>query len=83
VDSPVQQDQDPTNATRMIQFALENVPDDMQLILGSVSLHGAVYDGYSIEIEGKRSLLQADAYDEVTGIMKPYYDALIRRQTSP
>jgi hypothetical protein len=82
VDSPVQQDQDPANATRMIQFALEHVPDDMQLILGSVSLHGAVYDGYSIEIEGKRSLLQSDAYDEVSGIMKPYYDALIRPQAN-
>jgi hypothetical protein len=83
VDSPVQQDQDPANATRMIQFALEHVPDDMQLILGSVSLHGAVYDGYSIEIEGKRSLLQSDAYNEVSGIMKPYYDTLIRPKTSP
>lgn len=83
LDSPVQQDQDPANAMRMIQFALEHVPDDMQLILGSVSLHGAAYDGYSIEIEGKRSLLEADAYDEVTSIMKPYYDALIRPQASP
>jgi hypothetical protein len=78
VDSPVQQDQDPANATRMIQFALERVPDDMQLILGSVSLHGAAYDGFSIEMEGKRSLLRSDAYDEVSAIMKPYYDILIR-----
>ncbi|NPU64794.1 hypothetical protein HL667_07310 [Bradyrhizobium sp. 83012] len=83
VDSPVQQDQDPANATRMIEFALERVPEGMQLILGSVSLHGAAYDGYSIKIEGKRSLLGADAYDEVAGVMKPYYDALIRPQTSP
>ncbi|UYO48401.1 hypothetical protein KQX64_21095 [Rhodopseudomonas palustris] len=83
VDSPVQQDQDPANATRMIQFALEHVPAGMQLILGSVSLHGAVYDGYSIELEGERSLLRADAYDEVTSIMKPYYDALLRPQAIP
>ncbi|MBR1234626.1 hypothetical protein [Bradyrhizobium sp. AUGA SZCCT0182] len=83
VDSPVQQDQDPANATRMIQFALDRVPDDMQLILGSVSLHGAAYDGFKIEIDGKRSLLRADAYDEVSAIMKPYYEVLIRPQASP
>jgi hypothetical protein len=66
----------------MIQFALEHVLDDMQLILGSVSLHGAVYDGFSIEIEGKRSLLLSDVYDEVSAVMKPYYDVLIRPQAN-
>jgi hypothetical protein len=77
VDSPVQQDQDPDNATRIIKFALERVPHDMQLILGTVSLHGAAYDGYSILIEDKRHLLRSGAYQEVSDIMKPYYAKLI------
>ncbi|WP_409190360.1 hypothetical protein [Bradyrhizobium sp. RDM4] len=46
--------------------------------ISSVSLHGAVYDGFSIEIEGNRSLLRSDAYDEAAAIMKPYCDVLIR-----
>jgi hypothetical protein len=78
VDSPVQQDQDPDNATRIIKFALERVPNDTQLILGTVSLHGADYDGYVIRTEDKYHLLSSDAYEEVSDLMKPYYAKLIQ-----
>jgi hypothetical protein len=50
----------------------------MQLILGSVSLHGADYDGYVIRIEDKRHLLRSEAYEEVSDLMKPYYAKLIQ-----
>jgi hypothetical protein len=78
VDSPVQQDQDPDNATRIIKFALERVPNGTQLILGTVSLHGADYDGYVIRTEDKYHLLSSDAYEEVSDLMKPYYAKLIQ-----
>jgi hypothetical protein len=45
---PLQQDQDEKNAAAMIAFALKNRPKDMQLVLGTVSMHGVEYKGYSI-----------------------------------
>jgi|SRR6267378_4003918 len=78
VDTPVQQDQDPENAARMIKFALDRVPQDMQMILGTVSLHGVAHDGYVIETEHKYKLLSKDAYEEVSSFMKPYFAKLIQ-----
>ena len=57
---------------------LERVPNDMQLVLGTVSLHGADYDGYVIRTEDKYHLLSSDAYEEVSDLMKPYYAKLIQ-----
>jgi hypothetical protein len=81
VDTPVQQDQDQENAAKMIKFALDQVPQDMQMILGTVSLHGVAYDGYVIKTEDKYRLLSKDAYEEVSSFMKPYFAKLI--QPSP
>jgi hypothetical protein len=77
IDSPVQQDQDPTNAKRMIQFALDNVPQGMQLILGTVRLHGATYDGATFELDRKYRLLQPDEYETVRNRLAPLLDSLI------
>jgi hypothetical protein len=79
VDTPVQQDQDRDNATRMIKFALDRVPHDMQMILGTVSLHGVAYDGYVIKTEDKYRLLSKQSYEEVSGLMKPYFAKLIQQ----
>jgi hypothetical protein len=79
VDTPVQQDQDPENAARIIQFALGQVPQDMQMILGTVSLHGVDYDGYVIKTENKYRLLSKDAYEQVSGAMKHYFAKLIQQ----
>jgi hypothetical protein len=80
VDTPVQQDQDADNAARIIKFALGQVPQDMQMILGTVSLHGVDYDGYVIKTENKYRLLSKDAYEEVSGVLKPYYAKLVQQQ---
>jgi hypothetical protein len=53
VDTPVQQDQDATNAARMISFCLSEIPEGSQLILGTVSLHGVKYNGHVIETDTK------------------------------
>jgi hypothetical protein len=77
IDSPVQQDQDPANAKRMIQFAVENVPSGMQLILGSVSLHGAQYSGTQLVLEDERRLLRPEEYDELRSSMAPLLNSLL------
>lgn len=77
IDSPVQQDQDPANAQRVIQFALDNVPPDMQLVLGSVRLHGANYAGERVELVDKRRLLRAEEYDDVHAEIEPLLNRLL------
>lgn len=77
IDSPVQQDQDPANAERIMQFALDNVPQGMQLILGSVRLHNATYSGHRIELQEKRRLLRSEEYDDVRQELEPLLNNLL------
>lgn len=77
IDSPVQQDQDPSNAARIMQFAVDNVPAGMQLILGSVRLHDAQYDGARVELVDKRRLLRAEEYDAVQIELEPFLNSLL------
>jgi hypothetical protein len=77
IDSPVQQDQDPANAERIMQFALDNVPDGMQLILGSVRLHNATYSGRRIELLDKRRLLRSEEYDDIHQELEPLLNSLL------
>lgn len=79
IDSPVQQDQDPKNARRMIEFALSNVPPDMQLILGTVRLQGAEYGGYTIELTEKYSLLEEEGYREANARVLPLLELLVQQ----
>ncbi|MHC2718272.1 hypothetical protein [Bradyrhizobium diazoefficiens] len=78
IDSPVQQDQDAANATRMIEFCLNQVPEGSQLILGTVSLHGAKYDGHVIQTDTKNKLLKTTLFDEVSDLMRPFYAKLLQ-----
>ncbi|MCC5976421.1 MAG: hypothetical protein JJU21_00015 [Salinarimonas sp.] len=77
IDSPVQQDQDPANAERIMQFAVDNVPKGMQLILGSVRLHNANYAGRQIELVDKWRLLQAEEFDAVHQEIEPLLNKLL------
>lgn len=78
VDTPVQQDQDPANAARMISFCLNKIPADSQLILGTVSLHGVKYEGHVIATDTKNKVLKIDLFDEVSDFLKPYYARLLQ-----
>lgn len=71
IDTPLQQDQDEKNASSIISFALKNRPHDMQLILGTVSLHGAKYSGHSIQTISKYSLLKEEEFTEVNNHIQP------------
>jgi hypothetical protein len=65
IDTPVQQDQDATNAARMIDMCLNGAPADTQIILGTVGLHGVQYAGSTIGTENKYRLLNKSDYQEV------------------
>lgn len=79
IDTPVQQDQDAENAARMIDTCLKGPPLDMQIILGTVSLHGVKYDGHVIQTENKYRLLNKSDYEEVSLHMKPYFAQMLQR----
>jgi hypothetical protein len=76
IDSPNQQDQDEINIKKIIKFIFENTPQDFQLILGTVSLHGVEYEGHTISPISKLSLLSSDEYEESYRIIAPLLDKL-------
>lgn len=82
LDTPLQQDQDEKNAAAIIAFALKNRPKDMQLVLGTVSLHGAEYKGYSINPTIKESLLRREDFDEVSEYMRPFINKMLGKDQS-
>lgn len=76
IDSPNQQDQDANNRNRIINFIFENTPDDCQLILGTVDLHGVDYKGNTISPVTKLKLLDNEEYDESYNEVAPLLDLL-------
>lgn len=78
VDTPVQQDQDPKNAARMIDFCLNQTPQGSQIILGTVGLHGVDYDGHIIKTNTKNRLLESSRFEEAVELFKPYYAKLLQ-----
>lgn len=77
LDTPLQQDQDEKNAASIIAFALRHRPRDMQLILGTVSLHGVEYGGHVINPQVKESLLRSSQFDAVSSYMRPFINKMI------
>lgn len=76
IDSPNQQDQDKTNRSKIIKFIFDTTPDNHQLILGTVDLHGVEYNGHTISPSNKLSLLDNDDFDEVKSVITPLLDRL-------
>lgn len=77
LDTPLQQDQDEKNAAAIIAFALKNRPRDMQLVLGTVSLHGAEYEGHVINPNEKEALLRVEDFDAVNTFMRPFINKML------
>lgn len=76
LDSPLQQDPDPDNAERIIDFALNGLPDGSQLILSSVSLHGVAHTGRTIALVEENRLLDPAEYDAVREEMHPLFQKM-------
>lgn len=66
VDSPNQQDQDPKNWPKMVNFIVKQQPVDSQLVLGLVDEAGIKLEGRIIELDEKYSVLQRSAFPEVS-----------------
>ena len=77
IDSPLQQDQDDENIQRILKFILKNVPQNCQLILGSVQLHGVDFDGLTVPTSQKGKLLREDIYEDVKREVDPLVDQLL------
>lgn len=74
VDSPKQQDQDPENWKRMLEFMRDQRPADSQMIVGLVDDMGISLGGDTIELKDERQLLQSSQYDDVAEEMRTYID---------
>jgi hypothetical protein len=49
----------------------------MQLILGTVSLHGVSYPGHKIHPDTEFGLLKDDEYDNVAEYVAPFFDQIM------
>lgn len=76
IDSPNQQDQDAINRNKIIRFIFDNTPDDYQLILGTVDLHGVEYDGHTISPATKLQLLDKEEFEDGYKKVAPLLDRL-------
>ncbi|MBX3422785.1 MAG: hypothetical protein KF752_14625 [Pirellulaceae bacterium] len=74
IDSPKQQDQDPENWKRMLEFMRDQRPPESQMIVGLVDDMGISLGGEVIELKDERQLLQSSQYNDVAEEMRMYID---------
>lgn len=75
IDSPNQQDQDSKNVGEMIKLIFDNVSEEGQIILGTVSLHDQEYDdGSTIVLTEKHQALSVDQYSSIAARLQPIFD---------
>lgn len=75
IDSPNQQDQDAKNVGTMIDLIMKAVPDNAQVILGTVSMHDQTFeDAAIIEFTDKLQALRADEFESVRATLQPLMD---------
>lgn len=72
IDSPNQQEQDPNNLEKILNFINESRPHQPQLLLGLVEDLKLDFGGDVIELGNKYSLLSEDEYEEVSSIIRPF-----------
>ena len=82
IDSPNQQDQDPANLKRMLEFIRDNRPADTQLVLAVVDRMGVEFDGAVVDVRTKNSVLEESSYAEVSQQLRPLIAAALEHGTS-
>lgn len=70
IDAPNQQEQDPANLKKMLNFISDYRPNNHQLILGLVDDAGIDFEGQVIELKTKYSLLDGKEYDHLSEEIK-------------
>ncbi|NVK17695.1 MAG: hypothetical protein HWE30_03240 [Methylocystaceae bacterium] len=76
IDTPLQQDPDPINIRRILNFILQKKPENSQLILSTGSMHGIDTIGSTITLENRR-LLTPEEYELVNSIISEYTNAIL------
>jgi hypothetical protein len=77
VDSPRQQDIDPENWRRMLQFIESRRPSQSQMILSLVDTGGVKLSGKIFELTEKKSAMQREQYEDVAQELTPLVDVLL------
>ena len=72
IDAPNQQEQDPDNLRKMLEFILSSRPLGKQLILGLVDDSGVNFNGKVIDFTTKYSVLLESEYDAIASEMRYY-----------
>ncbi len=77
IDSPVQQEQDMTNAPAIINLVTSPRPHGGQTIIGTISLHDNTVDPQMIRVfSEKKSILSADEYEAVYARLSPLMERM-------
>jgi uncharacterized protein YoxC len=71
IDSPNQQDQDSENLRTMLEFIRDNRPQNTQLILAVAEDLGVTFDGATINLQTRNSVLDEKEYIPVHDIIRP------------
>lgn len=72
IDAPNQQEQDPTNLRKMLEFIKKHRSEDQQLIVGLVDDSGVDFEGRLIKLGKKYSVLDEEQYELVSNEMRHY-----------
>ena len=75
IDSPKQQDPDPDNWPRILNFIRDNQPSDSQLVLSLVDDGNVDFGGEVIDLNEKRSVLTGEQFDAVAAELMPLIEA--------
>jgi hypothetical protein len=73
IDSPIQQDQDQENHTKILEFIRDNQPENTQLIMGVVDLKNVAFDGDIILLENEdRAVLLKQEFQLALSHIEPF-----------
>jgi biotin-(acetyl-CoA carboxylase) ligase len=78
IDAPKQQDPDPSNYSRMLEFIRDNLPEDSQLILSLVDDGGIDFGGTIMNMTEKNYALSKEEYRDTADEIAPYLEANLR-----
>ncbi len=72
IDSPIQQEPDKENHARILTFIRDNRPDDSQLIMAVGDTKGIEFDGDTVLLTEKFSVMNAEQFEEGQEFMEPF-----------
>ena len=72
IDSPIQQEPDKENHERILTFIRDNRPDDSQLIVAVGDTKEIEFDGDTVLLTEKFSVMNVDQFEEGQQFMEPF-----------